>query len=180
MKKLLLTLLAWIATMGLAFGAVNINTATKEQLDALKGIGPTKAQAIIDYRTKHGPFKTVDDLEKVPGIGPATMKEIRNDLTVTGATTPAKAAEKAKKDDTKGSTRAEEKATKKSEEKKKAEEKPAPRKDETKGATKADEKAAAKKDDTKAATKADDKAVKKDAAKTTTPEVKDEKKTEKK
>ena len=163
MKHLLLTLLAWIATMGLAFGAVNINTATKEQLDSLKGIGPTKAQAIIDYRTKHGPFKSVDDLEKVPGIGPGTMKEIRNDITVTGAATPAKAAEKAKKDDTKGSARAEEKATKKSEEKKKADEKPAARKDDTKGAA-----------------KAEDKAAKKDAAKTTATEPKDEKKAEKK
>src|SRR5262245_8018965 len=144
MKKLLLVLIAWIATIGVAFGAVNINTATKEQLDSLKGIGPTKAQAIIDYRTKHGPFKSVDDLEKVPGIGPATMKDIRSDITVTGTSTPAKAAEKAKKDDTKGSARAEEKATKKSEEKKKAEEKPAPKKDETKGAAKPDDKAAKK------------------------------------
>ena len=163
MKNLLLTLLAWIATMGLAFGAVNINTATKEQLDSLKGIGPTKAQAIIDYRTKHGPFKSVDDLEKVPGIGPATMKDIRKDITVTGAAAPAKAAEKAKKDDTKGSARAEDKATKKSEEKKKADEKPA-----------------AKKDDTKGAAKAEDKAAKKDAAKTTATEPKEEKKAEKK
>ena len=163
MKHLLLTLLAWIATMSLAFGAVNINTATKEQLDSLKGIGPTKAQAIIDYRTKHGPFKSVDDLEKVPGIGPATMKDIRKDITVTGAAAPAKAAEKAKKDDTKGSARAEDKATKKSEEKKKADEKPAARKDDTKGAA-----------------KAEDKAAKKDAAKTTAAEPKDDKKTEKK
>jgi competence protein ComEA len=167
MKKLLLTLLAWIATMGLAFGAVNINTATKEQLDSLKGIGPTKAQAIIDYRTKNGPFKSVDDLEKVPGIGPATMKEIRSSITVTGATTPAKAAEKARKDDTKSAPPAQEKATKKSAEKKKADEKPAVPKDDVKGAA-----------------KAEDKAAKKDAAKTTAPssaaDAKDEKKTEKK
>ena len=162
MKKLLLGLLVWITAMGLAFGAVNINTATKEQLDALKGIGPTKAQAIIDYRTKHGPFKSVDDLEKVPGIGPATLKDIRKDVTVTGQT--AKSADKAaaKKDDAKGAVRADEKATKKAEEKKKSEEKPAPTKDEV-----------------KAGTKADDQAAKKDAAKTAA-ETKDEKKTEKK
>jgi len=142
MKKLLLGMLAWIATIGFAFGAVNINTATKEQLDSLKGIGPTKAQAIIDYRTKHGPFKSVDDLEKVPGIGPATLKDIRNDVTLTGATTPAKGSDKstaAKKDDTKGSVRADQKATKKAEEKKKSDEKPAaPKKDEAKTTTKGD------------------------------------------
>ena len=141
MRKLLLALIAWIGMVGVAIAAVNINTATKEQLDSLKGIGPTKAQAIIDYRAKHGPFKSVDDLEKVPGIGPGTLKDIRNDITVTGSTTPAKAAEKAKKDDTKGSARAEEKATKKADEKKKSEEKPAAKKDEAKGAAKSDDKA---------------------------------------
>lgn len=89
----------WLTMVGAALAAVNINTATKEQLDGLKGIGPVKAQAIVDYRTKNGPFKTVDDLEKVPGIGPATMKEIRNDISVTGGAAPAKAAkaEKAEK-----------------------------------------------------------------------------------
>ena len=84
--------------VGIAFGAVNINTASKDELDKLKGIGPVKAQAIIDYRTKHGPFKTIDDLEKVPGIGPGTMKDIRADITVTGAKAPAKVADKGKKD----------------------------------------------------------------------------------
>ena len=158
MKKLLLALVFWITAVGLAFGAVNINTATKEQLDALKGIGPTKAQAIIDYRTKHGPFKSIDDLEKVPGIGPATLKDIRNDITLTGATTPAKGADKAaaKKDDAKGAARADEKAAKKSDEKKKAADKPA-----------------AKKDDVKAGAKAEDKAVKKEAAKSATTDTKE-------
>jgi competence protein ComEA len=99
MKRFLLVLAMWLAVAGAVFAQVNINTANKDQLDTLKGIGPTKAQAIIDYRTKNGPFKTVDDLQKVPGIGPATMKQIRGDITVTGASAPAKAAktEKASK-----------------------------------------------------------------------------------
>jgi len=85
-RKLCLAVIGWLALVGVALAAVNINTATKEQLDSLKGIGPTKAQAIVDYRAKNGPFKSVDDLEKVPGVGPATMKDIRGQLTVTGAT----------------------------------------------------------------------------------------------
>lgn len=95
MKKLLLTVMLWVVMVGAVFAqTVNINTATKEQLDGLKGIGPVKAQAIVDYRAKNGPFKTVDDLEKVNGIGPGTMKDIRGNLTVTGATTAAKAESK--------------------------------------------------------------------------------------
>jgi competence protein ComEA len=104
MRRWLLVLAMWLAVAGAAFAQVNINTANKDQLDGLKGIGPAKAQAIIDYRTKNGPFKTVDDLQKVPGIGPATMKQIRGDLTVTGASAPAKAAkaEKTEKASKKG------------------------------------------------------------------------------
>ena len=48
---------------------VNINTADETQLTALQGIGPTKAKAITQYRQEHGPFKSVDDLKKVSGIG---------------------------------------------------------------------------------------------------------------
>src|SRR5262245_44253356 len=110
MKKLLLVWVIWFAICGVALAAVNINTATKEELTSLKGIGDKRAQDIIDYRTKHGPFKSVDDLEKVPGIGPGTMKQIRSELTTTGktvidkpaATGTSKAADtKAGKSDTK-------------------------------------------------------------------------------
>src|SRR5215813_9059258 len=86
MKKLLLAWVIWFAIYGVAIAAVNINTATKEELTSLKGIGEKRAQDIIDYRTKNGPFKSVDDLEKVPGIGPGTMKQIRSELTTTGKT----------------------------------------------------------------------------------------------
>jgi competence protein ComEA len=85
------------AFSGIALSAVNINTATKEELTTLKGIGDKRAQDIIDYRKKHGPFKTVDDLEKVPGIGPGLMKQIRRQISVTGKTVIDKPADPATK-----------------------------------------------------------------------------------
>jgi competence protein ComEA len=106
MKKLLLALVMWFAIYGVVMAAVNINTATKEELTTLQGIGEKRAQDIIDYRTKNGPFKSVDDLEKVPGIGPGRMKQIRSQLTTTGKTAvekPAGADTKSKAgDSTKG------------------------------------------------------------------------------
>ena len=86
MKKLLIALFLLLAIGGTALAAVNINTATKEELTTLKGIGEKRAQEIINYRTKHGSFKTVDDLGKVPGIGPGILKQIRSNITVSGKT----------------------------------------------------------------------------------------------
>lgn len=63
-------------------GRLNLNTATAEQLDALKGIGPSKAQAIVAYRERQGPFRSVDDLLNVKGIGPKLLDGIRADVTV--------------------------------------------------------------------------------------------------
>jgi competence protein ComEA len=94
MKKLLLALAMWFAISGVALAVVNINTATKEELTSLKGVGEKRAQEIINYRTKNGPFKTVDDLEKVPGIGPGIMKQIRSEVTTSGKTNIEKAATK--------------------------------------------------------------------------------------
>jgi competence protein ComEA len=98
MKKLLLVFAMWFAMSGAAMAVVNINTATKEELTSLKGVGDKRAQEIIDYRKKNGNFKSVDELEKVPGIGPGLMKQIRSQVTVTGKTSTDKSSEK----DTKG------------------------------------------------------------------------------
>jgi competence protein ComEA len=66
-----------------AFAAVNINTASLEEFVALhKGLGPAKAQAIIDYRKANGPFKSVDDLKHVKGIGAKRLDKLRPELTV--------------------------------------------------------------------------------------------------
>ena len=56
---------------------VNINTASKKELDALPGIGETLAQRIIDYRSANGPFSTVDELTKVKGIGAKTLEKLK-------------------------------------------------------------------------------------------------------
>ncbi len=62
-------------------GKVNINTADEAALTSLKGIGKTKAKAIIDYRQKNGPFKSVDDLKNVKGIGDKTLAKLRDQIT---------------------------------------------------------------------------------------------------
>ena len=61
---------------------VNINTATEQQLESLSGVGPVLANAIVQYRTQHGPFHAVADLLDVSGIGPATLEELRPQVTV--------------------------------------------------------------------------------------------------
>jgi competence protein ComEA len=74
---------------------VNINEATSEQLEALPNIGPSKAQAIVDYRAKR-PFKKVEDLMRVKGIGRKTFNKLRPYLAVKGQTTVPTAKKPAK------------------------------------------------------------------------------------
>ena len=86
MKRIIGVFLALLAFAGIAFAGVNINSATQEQLESLDGIGPVKAQAIIDYRKKNGPFKSLEDVKKVDGIGDATYDKIRKDIMLSGTT----------------------------------------------------------------------------------------------
>jgi comEA protein len=61
---------------------VNINSATETELVALPGIGPSKAHAIVEYRQSQGGFKSIDDLQKVKGIGSATLEKLRTRVTL--------------------------------------------------------------------------------------------------
>src|SRR3990167_10132487 len=61
---------------------ININTAGSVELETLNGIGPSKAQAIIDYRTQNGPFGSIEDINNVSGIGDVTFSNIKNFITV--------------------------------------------------------------------------------------------------
>jgi len=67
---------------GLERGPVNLNTATTDDLEELPGVGPATAAAIVDDRTRNGPYASVDDLERVPGIGPAKVAALRDQVTV--------------------------------------------------------------------------------------------------
>ena len=65
-------------------GKVNINTADQKALEALPGLGPAKAKAVIEHREKNGAFKSVDDLKNVSGIGEKTLEEVKDKVTVEG------------------------------------------------------------------------------------------------
>ena len=67
---------------------VNLNTATRDELVSLPGIGPKKAQAILDDRAARGRFSSVDALDRVKGIGPATVARLRPHVTVADGVQP--------------------------------------------------------------------------------------------
>lgn len=77
MKKLFILFLM----LGSFLFGVNINTASKSDLMELKGIGEAKAKAIIDYRAKK-PFKSIEDIKNVKGIGDKIFSNIKNDISV--------------------------------------------------------------------------------------------------
>jgi competence protein ComEA len=102
LATLFLTLILSAVAPALLAEPLDINSATAEQLDAtLTGVGKVKAQAIVQDRDKNGKFKSVDELERVKGIGPATIEKNRSKLTVGGepvaaaAPSPATAAQPA-------------------------------------------------------------------------------------
>ena len=65
------------SSAGTPAGPVQLSTATLEQLDTLPGVGPATAQKILNYREKHGAFSSVDELDAVPGIGPKRLEQLR-------------------------------------------------------------------------------------------------------
>jgi competence protein ComEA len=81
LKKNMLLLLAGLISLP-AFAAVNINTATQSELEAVRGLGPAKAKAIIQYRETHGGFKSLDELDNVKGFGKASIEKLSGELSV--------------------------------------------------------------------------------------------------
>jgi competence protein ComEA len=99
MNRFKLALMAWCLAFGLALPAfaavekVNINTADAATLDrVLQGVGPAKAAAIVEHRRQHGPFRSVEQLVNVRGIGPATLEINRDRITVGPAPAAAPAS----------------------------------------------------------------------------------------
>ena len=70
------------ASGGSGAGPINVNTATASELEALPGIGPALAERIVSHREANGPFKSLDDLTDVPGIGKAKLEALRTEATV--------------------------------------------------------------------------------------------------
>ncbi|MGA7577250.1 MAG: ComEA family DNA-binding protein [Desulfobaccales bacterium] len=70
---------AHLLTLGLP---LELNTASADDLAAIPGVGPALAQAIVSYRTTYGPFRTIDDLLKVSGVGPKKLENLRPHLVI--------------------------------------------------------------------------------------------------
>ncbi|ABE49190.1 MULTISPECIES: ComEA family DNA-binding protein [Methylobacillus] len=97
MKSLLFAVLVLFGLTFNAMAAVDLNTASAVELESVKGIGPAKAQAIIDYRKANGSFKSVDDLDNVKGFGKKSIDKLRSEVSV-GKTPKAEKTTTAKND----------------------------------------------------------------------------------
>ena len=84
MKKFLFGAFAAVCA-AFSLAAVNINTASSAELEALPGIGPAKAKSIVEYRQKNGAFKSVEELKNVKGIGDAVLNKLKAEATVSSA-----------------------------------------------------------------------------------------------
>lgn len=85
-SRFLMFALAGLLCVGQAMARVNVNTATAEELQSLNGIGPVRAQLIIDYRRENGPFKSIDDLRKIPELRGSVAEGLKGRITYTGPT----------------------------------------------------------------------------------------------
>ena len=100
------------ATPSMAASTFDINKATAAELEAnLDGVGPKKAKAIVNYRRKNGRFKTTDDLLKVAGIGPGTVKKNLKVLNLKRGSVPLTTSTKKKKTPSKTTAAAKKKTT---------------------------------------------------------------------
>ncbi|MDR5750857.1 MULTISPECIES: helix-hairpin-helix domain-containing protein [unclassified Caballeronia] len=90
LKKLLMLWVAMMLSIGAAFAAVDVNTADQAALESVKGLGPVKSKAIIDERTKNGPYKDADDLAtRVKGLGTKSVANLETaGLTIGGSSAP--------------------------------------------------------------------------------------------
>ena len=82
MKKLTISIILLLFLAAVAIAKVNINTASVNELQTIKGIGQVKAEAIVKDRQKNGKYRSIEDLARVKGIGPRTVKKIKEEITV--------------------------------------------------------------------------------------------------
>ena len=87
MNKSLIVAVCLFISISFSYAAekVDINTATQQELESVKGIGPSKALAIIEHRSKYGNFISLDELDRVPGFGKKGIDKLRALVTVSGS-----------------------------------------------------------------------------------------------
>lgn len=81
-RRCILAVLLILPSLLFAGEVININTADKETLMSITGIGESRADAIIAYRDQHGPFKSVDQLTEIKGVGQTLVEKNRDSLVV--------------------------------------------------------------------------------------------------